>query len=154
MIRGSRSLSSLPMIVHKFPSYRRRDMQTTSLPQTSGPIWTCSVKCSRYGQYLLIACSLLLTSSISTLLSLNSSSLLKAFLQCPTCSWQLSSYFLRWKLRCYGLSQKTLDSAVMTTWAESRISHGLLEKQFLVQALMWCLSYCSCISHAHGHQSS
>jgi hypothetical protein len=31
---------------------------------------------------------------------------------------------------------------VMTTCAKSMISHGLLMKQILGQALMWCLRYC------------
>jgi hypothetical protein len=55
---------------------------------------------------------------------------------------------------CHGSAQKTLDTAVMTTCVKSKISHGLLIKQSLLQALMWCLGYCSCISHARRHQSS
>jgi hypothetical protein len=58
------------------------------------------------------------------------------------------------KVICHGSAQSTLDTAVMTTRVKSKISHGLLIKQSRLQALMWCLSYCSHISHAHGHQSS
>jgi hypothetical protein len=57
-------------------------------------------------------------------------------------------------LWCHGLARKTLDTMVMTMGVKSMISHGLLMKRLLVQALMWCLSYCSRISHAHRHQSS
>jgi hypothetical protein len=49
---------------------------------------------------------------------------------------------------CHGPTQKTLDSAVMTTWAESKISHGLLMKWFLVSGtgvVPWLLySYITC----------
>jgi hypothetical protein len=55
---------------------------------------------------------------------------------------------------CHGSAQGTLDTTVMTTYVESMISHGLFRKRPLVQALMWCLCYCSRTSHAHGHQSS
>jgi hypothetical protein len=36
-----------------------------------------------------------------------------------------------WEQDCHGFVRKSLDSAVMTTQAESRISHGLLVVIFL-----------------------
>src|SRR6266702_873642 len=48
MIRALQSLFSLLTIVHKSPSYRRRDTLTSSSPPANGPIWTCFVEYSRY----------------------------------------------------------------------------------------------------------
>jgi hypothetical protein len=55
---------------------------------------------------------------------------------------------------CHGSAQGIPDTTVMTTCVKSMISHGLLMKRLLGQALMWCLRYCISLSHAHGHQSS
>lgn len=62
--RVSQSSFSLPMIVHRSQSCRRSSMQTIHYPQTSGHIWTCCVKYSRYEQNVMILHNLLLTTSM------------------------------------------------------------------------------------------
>jgi hypothetical protein len=41
-------------------------------------------------------------------------------------------------LKCHSCAKKVLDSAVMTMWAKSMISYGLIQYH-CIRAPMWCL---------------
>ena len=45
--------SSLPMIVHRYPIYRRSAMPTIGSHPLNGQVWTCSAKYSRYWCFMI-----------------------------------------------------------------------------------------------------